>query len=204
MSGNSAKGLRFATVGIIALVALALAAVLSGCGGASDEEQITNAIDAELGIMVDPSDETIADLVEEAGAAEGGSLDQLGIDGTELVKSWIDGFAYEVGDITVDGDTATAEVTITCKQLMVIINDWMDSFQDSVASQGFTTTDEIYAYAGETIMEDMGAAEPVATTVTFSFEKDGSDWTFPDSAENEQALVDAMLGGGSSAADLML
>lgn len=204
MSGNSAKSLRFAKMGIIAFVALALAAVLSGCGGASDEEQITSAIDAELGIMVDPSDETIAELVEEAGAAEGGSLDQLGIDGTELVKAWIDGFAYEVGDITVDGDSATAEVAITCKQLVVVVNDWADAFEKDVASQNFTSTNEIYEYAGQTIMEDMTNAEPATTTVTFSCEKDGSDWTFPDNAENEQALVDAMLGGGSSAADLML
>lgn len=203
MSGNSAKGLRFAMMGIIALVALALAAVLSGCGGASDEEQITSAIDAELGVMVDPDDETISNLVEEAGAAEGGQLDQLGIDGTELVKAWIDGFAYEVGDITVDGDAATAEVTITCKQLAVIVNDWADEFQDAAMSQGFTTTDEVYEYAGQTIMEDMTNAEPASTTVTFSFEKDGSDWTFPDNTENQQALVDAMLGGGASAADLM-
>lgn len=203
MKGTTAKGLRFATAGIVALMALALAAVLSGCGGTSDEEQITSLIDADLGVMVDPSDETISELVDEAGAAEGGSLDSLGIDGTELVQAWIDGFAYEVGDISVDGDAATAEVTITCKQLMAIMNDWSDTVEDEMASMDFSTTDEIYEYVGSSIMEAMTNAEPVATTVTLEFEKDGSDWTFPDNDANQQALVDAMFGDGASAADLL-
>ena len=36
-------------------------------------------------------------------------LEQLGMDGESLFKSWVNGFAYEIGDVKVDGDTAKAE-----------------------------------------------------------------------------------------------
>ena len=34
-------------------------------------------------------------------------LEQLGMDGESLFKSWVNGFAYEIGDVKVDGDTAS-------------------------------------------------------------------------------------------------
>ncbi len=204
MSQVWGKSRRFLMAGAVALFACLLAGLLVGCGGgASDEELITQAIDDELGVMVDPSGEVLEELVEESTAAAGDDLEQMGLEGTEIVEAWLDGFGYEIGDITVDGDSATAEVTITCKQLYVILMDWAGSFEDEVYAANLTSTDDIYAYAGTTMMEDISGAEPVATTVTFEFEKDGSEWSFPESDDNQQALVDAIFGGGVSASALL-
>lgn len=74
-------------------LALGLAFALTACGP-SDEEQIKEAIDAELGVVVEPTDEELDKLVEEIDTAGLSSqLKSFDIDAKTLVSSWIDGFA---------------------------------------------------------------------------------------------------------------
>lgn len=54
--------------------------------------------------------------------------------------------------------------------------------------------DEIYAYAGQTIMDEINNASPVETTVTVEVNKDGNNWVFDQGAANQTALMDAMIG----------
>ena len=178
---------------VVVVLALVISMALAGCG-ASDEDQIKTAIDDEMGIIVDPTDEMISTLAEEASTSAGGTFDTMGIDSTEMVTSWLDGFSYEVGTISVDDQSATAEVTMTCKQLGPVMMDWQTNFQDNVMAQGLTSMDEIYAYAGQSLMEELDAASPVDTTVTLELEKDGSSWTLPQSSANQNALLEAMIG----------
>lgn len=188
MTKTKVRGAWFALVA--ALTMLAVSFTLFGCAGESDEELITKAIDDEMGIIVEPDDETIEMLAEEATSGAGSTFETMGIDSTELVKSWI----YTIGTITVDGDSATAEMTITSKQLGPIMMDWQASFEENATSQGFTSMDEIYAYAGQTIMDEINNASPVETTVTVEVNKDGDNWVFDQGAGNQQALMDAMIG----------
>lgn len=182
-------------IALVALVAaLAMSFTLVGCGGESDEELITKAIDEEMSIIVEPDDETIQMLADEATSGAGSTFETMGIDSAELVKSWIDGFGYTIGEITVDGDKATAEMNITSKQLGSIMMDWQASFQEDAISQGFTSMDEIYAYAGQTIMEEINGASPIETAVTVELTKDGNNWVFDQSSANQTALMDAMIG----------
>ena len=129
-------------------------------------------------------------------------LEQLGMDGESLFKSWVNGFAYEIGDVKVDGDTAKAPTKITSKQLYVVLTSWGDTFADDAMKQGFSTTDEIYAYAGKTFMAALDAATPGETEVTFTLTKDGKDWKLDmNTTDNQQALADSMFGGGISASE---
>ena len=185
---------RIRIVFVVFASALVMSFTLVGCGGPSDEELITTAIDDEMGIVVNPSEETVAMLAEEATSGAGSTFDTMGIDSTELVTSWIDGFSYTVGTISVDGDTATAEVAVTSKQLGPIMMEWQTNFQADVQSQGFTSMDEVYSYAGQTIMERINNASPVETTVTFELTKEGDEWILDQGAANQTALMDAMIG----------
>ena len=76
---------------------------------------------------------------------------------------------------------------------------WGDSFESDALSQQFTSIDEVYTYAGKTFMDAIDGAQPVTTNVTFTLEKDGGDWTFASNSDNDQALADALLGGGADA-----
>ena len=72
--------------------------------------------------------------------------------------------------------------------------DWQANFEENATSQGFTSMDEIYAYAGETIMDELNNASPVETSVEVAVNKDGNDWVFDQGAGNQTALMDAMIG----------
>ena len=140
--------------------------------------------------FVNPSDDEASKLVGEMGGSDLQQLEQLGMDGESLFKSWVNGFAYEIGDVKVDGDTAKATTKITSKQLYVVLTSWGDSFADDAMNQDFSTTDEIYAYAGKTFMAALDAATPVETEVTFTLTKDGKDWKLDmDNTDNQQAVA---------------
>lgn len=185
----------------VALFAAILCLGLVGCGP-SEEEKAKQALDAELSQFVNPSDDEASKLVGQMGGSDLKQLEQLGMDGESLLKSWVNDFAYEIGDVKVDGDTAKATTKITSKQLYVVLTSWGDTFADDAMSQGFSTTDEIYAYAGKTFMAALDAATPVETEVTFILTKDGKDWKLDmNNTDNQQALADSMFGGGISASE---
>lgn len=184
--------------GLIAVCACALCFALTACGP-SDEDQAKEALDAQLGQLVNPSDDTISQLANEANMSGEGSFSTLNIDSTAFVKSWLNGFSYEIGDVSVSGNTATANTSVTCKQLYVIMTSWSSSFETDALNQNFSTIDEVYSYAGKTFMDAIDSADPVTTQVTFTLEKSDGNWTFADSTENDQALADALLGGGADA-----
>lgn len=185
----------------VALFAAILCLGLVGCGP-SEEEKAKQALDAELSQFVNPSDDEASKLVGQMGGSDLKQLEQLGMDGESLFKSWVNGFAYEIGDVKVDGDTAKAPTKITSKQLYVVLTSWGDTFADDAMKQGFSTTDEIYAYAGKTFMAALDAATPVETEVTFTLTKDGKDWKLDmNNTDNQQALADSMFGGGISASE---
>ena len=91
----------------VALFAAILCLGLVGCGP-SEEEKAKQALDGELSQFVNPSDDEASKLVGEMGGSDLQQLEQLGMDGESLFKSWVNGFAYEIGDVKVDGDTAKA------------------------------------------------------------------------------------------------
>ena len=186
-------------VGLVAVCACMLSFALTACGP-SDEDQAKEALDAQLGQLVNPSDDTIAKLSNEMSSANSSSFSMLNMDSTAFVKSWLNGFSYELGDVKVDGNTATVNASITCKQLYVIMTSWSDTFESDALNQQFSSIDEVYSYAGKTFMDAIDGADPVTAQVTFTMEKDGGDWTYDsDNTDNDQALADALLGGGADA-----
>ena len=102
-------------------VLVACVVLLSGCGGPSVEELITKDLTTQFDEVKNGGDDFLAGLEE----ASGDEFEQLGIDPKEYAKSYLEGFDYKIGDVTVDEDkgTATAEVTITCKSMNQIVED---------------------------------------------------------------------------------
>lgn len=107
-------------------IACVLTLVLAGCGGASAEDLIRENIESYMGEIDGANEEFVAGL--EASAGE--DLELLGLSADEFAAAYLDGYGYEIGDITVDGETATAEITITIKSYSDIMTTFQNDFYE--------------------------------------------------------------------------
>ena len=94
---------------------------LAGCsGGASDEEAIRASLASELDSIKNIDDAFVNEFSESIDMSQ---LSVYGIDGVEFMKSYLSGFDYAIDSINVDGDSATAQITLTCKSYKMCIRD---------------------------------------------------------------------------------
>ena len=156
----------------------------------SDEELIVSDVDTYFKADDDMRNGFIMGL--ESGSSS--ELDQLGITADEFADAYLDGYAYEVGDVTVDGDTASVEVSVTIKLYADIMAAFQDEFDAWAASVDTTTMteDEAYRQAGAMMLDVIAAAEPKTTEATLTFTQDsGGVWWMDSSSEH---VIEGMLG----------
>lgn len=140
---------------------------------------------------LDTVNEELATGLEQAA---GEDLGTLGISAEEFSDAYLDGFGYEIGDITVDGDTATAEVTVTVKSFNDIMTTFQTDFTEWVYSTDLSTMtseDDFYKEAGRILLETVQNAEATESTLTVDYTKDGDDWTMDPVSQSE---VNALFG----------
>lgn len=171
-------------------VALVFSLFLSGCGGTDPEQLIREDLDAALGGADDQVEVRAAGLEETVGD----NFDSLGITAEEFSAAYLDGFGYEIGDITVDGDTATAEVTITVKSY----NDIMSALQSDFAewlnsdeASAVTSEEELYQELGRMLIEAVQNTEAAQSTLTVDYTKNDDEWTMDYSSRSE---INALFG----------
>ena len=170
---------------------VACVVLLSGCGGPSVEELITNDLTSQFDEIKNGGDDFLSGLEE----ASGDEFEQLGIDPKEYAKSYLEGFDYKIGDVTVDEDkgTATAEVTITCKSMNKIVEDFATQYQEKIAALDTMPSEEdLYKMAGQVMVDVTKAAKTKDTKVTFKYSAhEDNEWSADDSATTE--MMNAMM-----------
>lgn len=99
------------------------------------------------------------------------------------------------GGVTVDEDkgTATAEVTITCKSMNKIVEDFATQYQEKIAAlDELPSEDNLYKLAGQVMVDVTKAAKPKDTKVTFKYSaNEDNEWSADDSATTE--MMNAMM-----------
>ena len=170
---------------------VACVVLLSGCGGPSVEELITNDLTSQFDEIKNGGDDFLSGLEE----ASGDEFEQLGIDPKEYAKSYLEGFDYKIGDVTVDEDkgTATAEVTITCKSMNKIVEDFATQYQEKIAAlDTMPSEDDLYKMAGQVMVDVTKAAKTKDTKATFKYSaNEDNEWSADDSATTE--MMNAMM-----------
>lgn len=177
---------KLALIVLAAIMSCTMLFALAGCGK-SDEVIIKEGLTTELDAFKDPS----SDMWKDITASEGPSLEQVGLEMQAVIGAWTEGFSYEIGTITITGDSAVAEVRITCKQLMPVISATADALMSDEANVGLTE-EELYAKYADAIMNNLKAADPQTTTVTIPCTKSGNNWTEATGAETQYA--NALMG----------
>lgn len=156
----------------VAVVA-SCATLLTACGDPA--AAIRDDISGKLETIKQGDTEFVDGLAESVSG-----FDTLQIDAAEFMDCYLEGFDYEVEGVDVDGDTATAHVAITCKSFSDILGDYESAAMEIVDSLDIDTMpsdEEIYAMAGEAMMDATEAAEVKSTDCEFTYTR-GADGTW--------------------------
>lgn len=165
-----------AVFGMSALMVFSLG-MLAGCGGQSDEEVIRESLTQELESIKNLDDAFVDEMIADMDVDE---LAAYGIDGAEFMKAYLDGFDYTVDGITVDGDTAEATITMTCKSFdgyQNALTEAATAIQDDPSAIQDMTESELNLYLGELIMNTLSQVEVAQTDpVTIEYTKSNNTW----------------------------
>lgn len=103
--------IRAVCVAAIAIAVGFLLLSLTGCGP-SNEERIEQAVSQPLEAIKAKDEATLASLLSDDAKQQ---ISDIGIDPTTYISAFLDGFDYSLGPIDINKDTATVDLTITCK-----------------------------------------------------------------------------------------
>jgi hypothetical protein len=179
------KRIGFIVLGV--LMSCALAFALGGC--ANDETAIRNGLTTELDQFKDPNSALWKEITDSSAS----DFADMGVETQDLINAWTNGFSFEVGEITVDGDTAQAKISITSKQLISAMDGLTETLMNDPSVQEMTES-ELTKKTGELILNALEKSAPVTTEITVPCTKSGNQWSEDESATNEYAR--ALLGSG--------
>ena len=171
----------------ITACALAIGGVaLSGC--ANEADQIKQQLTEELDGIKNLSDEALAEMEIAIDADSQEIFSEVGISIDDLMKSYLNGFDYSIGEVKVDGDTATAEVTLTAKT-QADITAAMNAAIENIDYDELVSTGDL-TLIGQAIIEAIDATGPrELDPVTLTFTKVDGEWTDDESAADAVTAV---------------
>lgn len=184
------RSLKALVCSLVAVLAVACGLAVTACSpGQSDEDAIKQDLAANLDEIKNADEDAVQDLL----ANEDTSMfEQLGVDPTEFFSAMLDGFDYTIDSVTVDGDTATASVSVTCKSMSTMQSDAMSAvyaLMDDPTEIAGMSEDEIMQLAGQTMMEAIKGSETHESTYEFTYEKVDGTWTIQDSGDEFMSAV---------------
>ena len=172
---------KLKTGALATLIACAMAACLGlvACSsGPTDEEVIKEGIASELDPIKNLDDATLDEILSEADS-EFAMLESMGIDGKALVKSYLD---YTIDSVEVDGDSAKATLTATCKSFTdasakaeELAEAWGEQMTDEQLAS--MTQDDITAKIGEITMQAIDETQTIDMPLVLTFTKNDNEWT---------------------------
>ena len=177
------RSLKVLACSLVAALAVTCGLVLTACGGQNDEEAIRQDVTAKLDTIKNADESAIDELIADVDTS---TFDQLGVDPSEFVAAMFDGFDYTIDSVSVDGDTATASVTVTCKSLTTMQDDVTNAVSDLMsdpASLMDKSQDELVELAGQTMMDAIKNSATHETTYEFTYQKSGDTWTMQDESD---------------------
>ena len=166
-------------VTLATLLALSIGMVgLASCSsGTSDEDAIRASLSSELDSIKNIDDAFVNEFTESIDMSQ---LSVYGIDGVEFMKSYLSGFDYTIDSINVDGDSATAQITLTCKsytgylQALQTAVDEVTADPDALAA---LSNAEINQKIGAIVIGSLDGVELAATQpITITYTKVDGTW----------------------------
>lgn len=156
--------------GVLAVGVLSLA----GCADNSKElieESLTNQLDT----FKNKDDSALSQI---ASVAEDNGLSQMGIDNQEFAAAVLDGFDYTIDNITVDGNTAKADLTIISKSKSDFENKLNEAVETITNDPNLAnmTQEEALNSLGDKVIEVFNNTEIITENVTIDYKLENDVW----------------------------
>lgn len=161
---------------LVAIAAGLLLFTLTGCGP-SNEERVEQAISQPLEAIKSKDESTLASLLSDDVKQQ---LTYVGIDPVAYTSAFLDGFDYALGPIEIDKDTATVQVTITCKTANSIFAALQQQAKDDFESgaSANNTEEQTKTVVAEDALNLINAAAPVQhDPIAITLHKVDKSWT---------------------------
>lgn len=165
---------------------------LVGCGSAqqSDEDLVRNSLSAELDSIKNLDEKFVNEISE---AIDMSRLSLYGIDGMEFMRSYLSGFDYAIDSVTVDGDTAQAQLTLTCKSYtgyQKALQAAVDNITANPEELAGMSNDDINKKIGEIVIQSLDGVELKPTEpITINYTKNEGTWEAASSTSGDIAAA---------------
>ena len=151
--------IRIVCVTAVAIAAGFLLLALTGCGP-SNEERIEQAVSQPLEAIKAKDEATLTSLLSDDAKQQ---LSDIDMDPVTYVSAYLDGFDYALGPIDINKDTATLDLTITCKTTDSIFaaldQKAKEDFESSASANN--TEEQTKSEVAENTLSIINAAAPV-------------------------------------------
>lgn len=194
----NSKALGFKSISIrVACVTAVMVATgflllgLTGCGP-SNEERIEKAISQPLEAIKSKDEATLASLLSDDAKQQ---ISDIGIDPATYISMFLDGFDYTLGPIDINKDTATVDVTITCKTtdsiFAALYQKATEDFESGASANN--TEEQMKSEVAENALAIISAATPVThDPITVTLHKVDKSWVVD--SDINGALLKALQG----------
>lgn len=168
--------IRILCITAVAIAAAFLLLALSGCGP-SNEERIEQAVSQPLESIKAKDEATLTSLLSDDAKQQ---ISDIGIDPASYMSAYLDGFDYALGPITINKDTATADLTITCKTTDSIFagleKKATEDFESGASANN--TEEQTKSEVAENTLAIINAAAPVKhDPITVTLHKIDKTWS---------------------------
>ena len=189
---------RIAVTALGCATAIALACALCACSAPASPESAAESALSDYLAKIQRGD--MSDQLETIQSQYGSQIgDVVGSDpaaGLAAVNAWVEGFSYELGAVTMDGDDAcTIETTITCRELAPVITSSIGKAFTNALGQAFSGNvdqDTIRQQTQQIFIDELGATELASKTITVPMESTNGAWQ--PTADGKRAIILAMTG----------
>ena len=183
---------------LIAALAATLMVPLGACT-AIQERIIQEGIKRELEDIKQLKNESVNEMIRNAGSAEG--FDLIGIGAEAFLLTWFSDFDYHIEKVSVEGDTATASISLTCKTGESFFNALGESISRFVSDKTPTDERSTKEVFGTLFLEAIKDAPTETVSINLPLEKKNGVWAPSDNYTDE--LEVALLGNAESSEGLL-
>jgi hypothetical protein len=165
------------------------AGAMAGCARDAGEVAVEHSFEADLVALKDPGSPITEQVKEKIGG-----LESYGIDLDAFVADWLGTIEYMIGDVTIEGDTASLSAVIECRQLGPAVDRFANEVGEFISDPaiGEKSQAEVHDGIAKLFNQSMAGEQPASLSVVLDYILRGGEWM--KAASWDETVVSALIG----------